>query len=153
MDKKIKSTRLAKLILFMALTMLIIQLSGCGDSGATDPAPSAQDAIKAKLTANKWNLQTATVDGVDKTAVYQGLAVTFTSGNYSSTNGAGIWPASGTWTFNSVDGTSIKRDDGMIVNIEITDTTLKLSFTWSKNTLAGGKIVSVSGQHILLFGR
>jgi len=133
--------------------MLIIQLSGCGEGGATDPAPSAQDAIKAKLTANKWNLQTATVDGVDKTAVYQGLAVTFTSGNYSSTNGGGIWPASGTWSFNSVDGTSIKRDDGIIVNVEITDTTLKLSFTWSKNTLGGGKIGSVSGQHTLLFGR
>jgi len=153
MDQKFKSTRLAKLISFMVLSMLIIQLSGCGDSGATDPAPSAQDAIKEKLTANKWNLQTATVDGVDKTAVYQGMAITFSASNYSSTNGGVIWPASGAWSFNSTDGTTIKRDDGMIVNVDITDSTLKLSFTWSKNTLGGGKIGSVSGQHILLFGR
>jgi len=153
MNNKFKSTRLAKLISFMALSMLIIQLSGCGDSGATDPAPSAQDAIKAKLTANKWNLQTATVDGVDKTAVYQGLAVTFTSGNYSSTNGGGLWPASGSWSFNSTDGTSVKRDDGLIMTVDVNDSTLKLSFTWSKNTFGGGRISGVSGQHTLLFGR
>lgn len=153
MDKKFKSTTLTKLISFMALSMLIIQLSGCGDSGASDPTPSAQDAIKTKLTANKWNLKTATVDGVDKTAVYQDMAITFTSGNYSSTNGGGIWPASGTWSFNVTDGSAIKRDDGLIMTVDVTDATLKLSFTWSKTTLGGGRSTSVSGQHTLLFGR
>lgn len=152
MNKKFKLTTLVKLTSFMVLSILIIQLPGCGESGADDPAPSAQDAIKSKLIAHKWNLQTATVDGLDKTAVYQGLAITFTSGNYSSTDGGGIWPASGAWSFNSTDGVTIKRDDGLIMTVDVTDTILKLSFTWSKNTLGGGKIESVSGQHILTFG-
>jgi hypothetical protein len=151
MNKKNISIVLTNLVSFLAISFVLVSLSGCGDSGA-DPTPSAQDEIKEKLTANKWNLQTATVDGTDKTAVYKNLSITFAASSYSSTNGGGIWPATGTWSFNSVDGTSIKRDDGLIMALDVTDTILKLSFTWSKNTLGGGRIESVSGQHILTFG-
>lgn len=142
---------LTNLVSCLAIILVVVSLSGCGESGATDPTPSAQDAIKEKLTANKWNLQTAMVDGTDKTAVYQNLSITFTASSYSSTNGGGIWPATGAWSFNSVDGTSIKRDDGLVITVDVTSTSLKLSFAWSKNTLSGGKIESVSGQHVLQF--
>lgn len=142
---------LTNLVSCLAIILVVVSLSGCGESGATDPTPSAQDAIKEKLTANKWNLQTAMVDGTDKTAVYQNLSITFTASSYSSTNGGSIWPATGAWSFNSVDGTSIKRDDGLVITVDVTSTSLKLSFAWSKNTLSGGKIESVSGQHVLQF--
>lgn len=144
---------LTNLVSCLAIILVVVSLSGCGESGATDPTPSAQDAIKEKLTANKWNLQTATVDATDKTTIYQNLSITFTGNSYNTTNGAGIWPAAGSWSFNSADGTSIKRDDGLVITVDVTTTTLKLSFTWSKNTLSSGKATSVSGQHILVFGK
>ena len=98
-------------------------------------------------------MQTATVDGVDKSATYTGLTVSFTGANYTTTNGKGLWPASGSWSFVDSDGRSIKRDDGIEIGVDVTDSSLKLSFTWTKTTLSGGRSASVSGQHVLTFSK
>lgn len=140
-----------KLIAIVILSILVIQISGC-KSKDDNPTPSATDAVKAKLTAaNPWNIQTATVDGVDQTALYKGLTLTFTATGFTSTNGGTVWPASGTWLFNNTEGTSIKRDDGLIIAIEVTDTTLKLSYTLANTTLGGGRVESLKGAQVLTF--
>jgi hypothetical protein len=108
--------------------------------------------VKAKLTAaTSWKVQSATVDGVDQTAIYKNLALSFSATGYTSTNGGAVWPASGTWSFNNTDGTAVKRDDGLIITVEVTDTTLKLSYTWTKTTLSGGRAESVKGSQVLTF--
>ncbi len=141
------------IVLMFGLGLMSIHLSGCGSKGE-DPVPSFQDEVKAKMTAPvKWNLLSAQVDGSDKTSVYAGLTISFTDTGYSTTNGRSLWPPSGTWAFVDTDGKRIKREDGTEINVEVTDTSLILSFTWTKNTLGKGRIVSISGQHILTFGR
>ena len=130
----------------------LLHISGCGGGGNTTPTLSPTDAVKAKLTAvSSWKIQSATVDGVDQTAVYKNLALAFTATGYTSTNGGSVWPATGTWSFNNTDGTSVKRDDGLIITVDVTDTSLKLSYTWTKSTIGGGRIESIKGAQVVTF--
>src|SRR5436190_4270793 len=108
-----------------------------------DPAPSAT----SKLTANNWVMQSVTVDGVDKTSLYAGLTIKFTATAFTTTNGGAVWPATGTWHWTNNEQTVFERNDGLPVTAEVTDSTLKLSLVWAKNTL-GGKVQSVAGNHI-----
>jgi hypothetical protein len=131
------------------LVVIFLQLTSCGSK--SDPAPSAQDAVTAKLIANNWTMQNVSVDNVDQTSVYKGLTIKFTANAFTTTNGAAVWPASGTWSFDSTDGKTIKRNDGIVVTVEATDTKLKLTLTWSKTTLSGGRTESVGGLNVFSF--
>ncbi len=143
-------TILLRICLGVVLPIMLLELSSCGGKGG-DPAPatpSAQDGVKTKLLASNWALQSVTVDGVDQTTLYKGLTLKFSASTYTSTNGMAVWPASGSWTFGSTDGTSITRDDGLPVTLDVTETTLKLTLTWSKTTLGGGRLESIKGLHV-----
>ena len=145
MKLSIKNQPITVLFSLSILATLLV-IASCGEKN--DPSP--QDVVKAKLSANNWALQSVTVDGVDQTTVYQGLTIKFTTTNYTTTNGGVVWPASGTWTFDSTDGKTIKRDDGLIITVEATDTMLKLTLTWATTTL-GGRTGSVGGVHVFSF--
>ena len=135
-----------KYITALVILAGIFQLSGCKKS---DPTPSAQDVVKKNMESATWVVKTVTVDGVDQTSVYQGLTIKFTDNAYTTTNGKAIWPASGTWTFTSADGTTIKRDDGLVITVAATSTSLQLSLTWAETTL--GRVSSVAGLHVFTF--
>ena len=115
---------------------------------------SVADAVKAKLTASTWKLKSVDVSGKDQTSVYKGLTLTFTTTSFTTTNGGTVWPVTGTWEFKTPDATAIVRDDKLEVTIqEVTETSLKLSLTWSKNTFTSGRVEAVSGAHVFLFGK
>lgn len=140
-------TKIYSLSFSIIISIAFFQISGCGSNA---PALSATDAVKAKLIAvSNWKMQSATVDGVDQTATYKGLALSFSATGYTSASGGAVWPASGTWSFNSADGTAVKRDDGLIITVEVTDTSLKLSYTWTKTTLGGGRVESIKGAQVI----
>ena len=125
---------------------LFTQLSSCKKK---DPTPT-EDIVTKRLIANNWIMQSVTVDGADKTSVYPGLTIKFTESSFTTTHGGVVWPASGIWEYTSTDHTVIKRNDGLPVTVEVTDTTLKLSLIWATTTL-GGRIASVQGQHVFNF--
>ncbi|HZY82187.1 MAG TPA: hypothetical protein VFE50_21830 [Cyclobacteriaceae bacterium] len=126
-------------------------LASCGGGGGGDPEPtppSAQDAVRTKLTSATWTVQSVTVDGVDQSGLYKNLSLKFTASTYTATNGGVIWPASGTWSFTDQTATAIKKEDGTEVIIEVTDTSLKLTLTWLKTTLGPGRLASMKGVHV-----
>ena len=128
-------------------------LSNC--KGHNERVKTPAEIAREKLVAGSpWTLQTAKVDGVDKTSLYQGLTITFMSNSYTSTHGGVIWPASGTWDFTDESGTTMVRiSDGLEISIEtLTETQLVISFAWSQGTVGSGRSQSVSGQHTLTFG-
>jgi hypothetical protein len=133
----------------------LIGLASCGGGGGDPnpppPPPSVLDQIKAKMTAATWVIQSVTVDGVDKTDIYKNLTLKFTATTYTTTNGAPVWPASGTWSFTNETGTTVKRDDNTEITVEATDTSLKLGLTWSQTTVGPGRTESVEGQHVFTF--
>ena len=115
---------------------------------------SVADAVKAKLTASTWKLKSVDVSGKDQTSVYKGLTLTFTTTSFTTTNGGTVWPVTGTWEFKTPDATAIVRDDKLEVTIqEVTETSLKLALTWSKNTFTSGRVEAVSGAHVFTFSK
>ncbi len=154
MKSTIKIQPVTWFLYLVILIIAMIQLSSCGGKGGdpTPTTPSAQDAAKALLVGT-WKLQGVMVDGVDKTSVYAGFGISFTNTAYSTTNGGAAWPATGTWSFANTDGTAIKRDDGLVIQIVPTQTSLIMTFAWSKTTLGGGRVESVSGQNVFTMAK
>jgi hypothetical protein len=141
-------------IAFRALhVVLISSMLSCG--GKNDPAPAAanadQQAVKAKLTSGTWRMQNVTVDGIDQTSVFNGFTIKFTESGFTTTDGGAAWPVSGSWSFSSADATVFKRDDGLEVTVDVTDTTLTLTLTWTKTTLSGGRTTSLKGKNVFSF--
>jgi len=129
----------------------VLLLSSCSED---TEAPSAEDVVKAKLISSTWKMTSVLVDGTDKTSVYAGLNVSFTSSGFTTVNGGVVWPASGSWEFTSDQATAIKRNDGLTIEIiSITDNNLKLGLTWSKSTVGTGRVSSVNGAHVFSFGK
>ncbi len=126
----------------------LITLTNCSSND-----PSASEVMTNKLIAHPWKLSIATVDGVDKTAIYGGLNITFTNTGYTATNGLPVWPATGTWTFKDGNAKSIiRKEDGLEIEIaEASQSTLKLKFTWNKNTFSSGRTESINGLHVFTF--
>ncbi len=145
MKKKSRYNVINALLLLVAI-VVVCQLSSCKKDN-----PTAQEIIKAKLIASTWKMQSVFVDGKDQTSVYAGLTLTITEGNFSTTNGGVVWPASGTWTFISEDGTKVKRDDDTEIGVEVTDTSLKLTLDWATTTIGTGRSQSVQGRHVFTF--
>jgi hypothetical protein len=139
-----------KKIFYLSAVLLMIGsmlLSGCGGDGS-----SANEIMTKKLTAHSWELSSATVDGNDETALYDGLTITFTKTGFITTNGGVTWPASGTWEFVDKSGKTIIRNDDLEIEIlEASKTTLKLSFFWDNSTFESGRVSSVGGDHVLTF--
>lgn len=147
---------LIRSIITIAFLVACSQFMSCSSGGGDDPAPekTAAELTTAKLTASPWKVGSVTVDGVDQSALFKSFNITFTATSFSTTNGGVVWPASSNWSFTDVNATGFSRSDGITVQLqEITDTALKMSMAWSKNTLGPGRIESVKGQHVFTMGK
>ena len=102
------------------------------DSQIVDPLD-----IQAVLLDGTWKLKdlsSAVKDGnVEET--FSGLEFiiygsTKIGGNYSTVNSTDkdVWPQSGTWKFYNDDPNKIIRNDSVLINISVSDTTLSSSF-------------------------
>jgi hypothetical protein len=146
------SNKIVTRFIFSVMAIVAItSFSNCGNDTDT-PIPSKQEEVKALLTASAWKVNTVSVDDKDQTTTYKDLGLTFTNTSFTSTNGAAIWPASGTWAFTSDAATAFTIDGGLEVTLqEVTATSLKLALTWSKSTLSSGRQESLSGKHVFTF--
>jgi hypothetical protein len=139
-------------ILYLLPLAFIVVLTGLMSCKDDDPSP--QEKATNLLTSSTWKIKTVSVDATDRTSLYPGLTLTFTATGYTTTNGGVIWPADGTWSFKDQSATVITRSDGLEITIqELSETSLKLAFTWAKTTLGSGRVQSVSGQHVMTFSK
>lgn len=109
---------------------------------------TAQEKTTAMLTsAAAWQSPLVTVDGVDYSDIYKDFTIKFDKSAYTTTSGAPIWVASGTWKFLNEEATLMQMDGTREVEINsISDTELELSFQWNENTFQPGRISSVKGK-------
>ena len=60
---------------------------------------------------------------------------TKSGGNYTTSHtedsGTEVWPNSGSWTFQNSDKSKVIRNDGVVISLSVTETTLRTSFTVS----------------------
>jgi hypothetical protein len=153
MKKTYKNNSSYRLILTIALLAFIPMIfSSC--SRDNDPVPSQQELVTQKLTASPWVLQSVTVDGFDQTGTYSGMTLSFTSTGFTSVNGRGVWPDTGSWTWRNEEATSFSRNDGVIVSIQdISNTSLRIEMDWDETTFIRARTSSIGGKHVFVFGK
>lgn len=146
-------------------------LISCGGDGGADPnptpEPTAGEKVLVNLVASAWKVKSVTVDGTDRSSLFPGLTISFSSsastngkptafsGSFTSTNGGQVWPASGNWTITDpTTGALLSRGDGVAIQLtEATEASLKMTLTWNRNTFGPGRTKSVKGQHIFTMGK
>lgn len=133
------------------LSIVVFLALGTIASCKKDTVQSETDRVKEILKAS-WKVQTVSVDAVDQTTLYKNLTLSFTDAGYSTTNGANVWPASGTWSFTNDTAKGMLRSDGITITItEATSTKLVLALNWANKTIGPGRVESVSGAHVFTF--
>lgn len=136
--------------IFLAI-VIVVQIIGCGKDDPNPAEPTANEATEKLLASKSWQISEVKVDGVPSD-LYPGLAITFGSKTFTTTNGGKVWPASGTWSFVGDSGTKLLRNDGLDITIEnISATQLIIQFNWSSTTFTKGRAGSLKGSHRMTF--
>lgn len=146
--------------------MVGLVLAGC--KGPDDPDPEQQIALGQ--LSKTWTISSAKLDGTTRTD-FSTIALTI-SGTFNNNTPDGPynyivsgtrpnqspWPASGTWTFGSIDGLAgvINRDTGtnavlMTYTLSSDAKTLTLTFTITGAGFAGSRTNAVSGNWEFVF--
>ena len=119
-----------------------------GCDGDSDPeAEDASETIKELMVNDgaQWVPNTIMKDGYDVTDQFAGFTLKIGSDQtYEVTNALETaWPKNtGTWEFADTDGKTVRRDDGTLMNVSVTETTLQLVFMASVN----GRMDGVDGE-------
>jgi hypothetical protein len=141
----------AILILFIAAIGMSL-LPGCG--GDPDPVQETEEERVRKLLIGNWNVQSVTVDGVDRTEIYQDIQLNITATTIAGTNGGLMWPGSVSWDFTNSGANQISRTDGLSLSIiDVQPSRLQISLLWDKDTFGPGRATSVEGQHVFVFDK
>ena len=136
-----KSKNYVQYYLLAILFSLVIISCGDEDDGST-PTPTDPLDTQANLLNGNWKVKDAnsvTKDGsivdVFTTMTLNLSGGTKSGGNYSTSHtedsGTEVWPNSGSWTFQNSDKSKVIRNDGVVISLSVTETTLRTSFTVS----------------------
>ena len=129
----------------LLLSTLLISCGEEGDGGGgggVTPTPEDPLDLQAAILNGNWKVKDANSVTKDGTIVDVFTTMTLnisggtkSGGNYSTSHsedsGTEVWPNSGSWTFQNTDKNKVLRNDGVVVSISVTETTLRTSFTVS----------------------
>jgi len=151
-----KIIQIAKAI--FPITLLLL-LANCSEEVTPDDTlltglEKEQAVIIEKLSAFQWSASSFTRDNVDAFAEFTNLKLTFGNKTYSSQNGLHVWPSSGSWQFVEGKSDQVTRDDGIIIDVEVDDTSLTLSFKFDENIFTtGGREQSISSSLVFVLNK
>ena len=128
---------------YIVLSLLLISCGEDGDGGDT-PTPTPTDPLDAQAALLNGNWTVKDANSVTKDGTIVDVFTTMTlnisggtkdGGNYSTSHnedsGTEVWPNSGSWTFQGGDKNKLQRNDGVVMSISVTESTLRTSFTVS----------------------
>ena len=128
---------------YIVLFLLLISCGEDGDGGGT-PTPTPTDPLDAQAALLNGNWKVKDANSVTKDGTIVNVFTTMTlnisggtkdGGNYSTSHnedsGTEVWPNSGSWTFQGGDKNKLQRNDGVVMSISVTESTLRTSFTVS----------------------
>ena len=122
----------------MKKIFLLFFILSCGNNKQPDLELTDPLDIQANLLNGKWILKNETSATRDGSVVsdFKNLTLSFSGssnsgGTYSTSNSidSDVWPNSGTWAFQNNEKSKLLRNDNVLMNISVTQTTLRISFT------------------------
>lgn len=122
----------------MKKIFLLFFIISCGNNKQPDLELTDPLDIQANLLNGKWILKNETSATRDGSVVsdFKNLTLSFSGssnsgGTYSTSNSidSDVWPNSGTWSFQNNEKSKLLRNDNVLMNISVTQTTLRISFT------------------------
>lgn len=130
------------ILLLSSLLISCGEEGGGGGGGGVTPTPDDPLDVQAAILNGNWKVKDANSVTKDGTIVDVFTTMTLnisggtkSGGNYSTSHsedsGTEVWPNSGSWTFQNTDKNKVLRNDGVVVSISVTETTLRTSFTVS----------------------
>lgn len=151
-----------KLNYLLSVAVLFALLVTVGCSKDDGPGVSAEDQVKERLSKT-WLISSATLASQTVTDL-TGLTLTITDQLSYTSNGntaarqPNPWPTSGTWVFKtaitdaSTGSFVITRDDGLDINVTLTDTTLSLGLVFDDSIHNGSsREEAVDGSWVFEF--
>jgi len=144
--------QITRLIIAFALVLLITNCSE--EVTPLTELEKEQAAVIEKLSASTWNFTSFKRDNVDASAEFTNLKLTFGDKTYSSQNGRHVWPSSGSWQFVEGNSDQITRNDGVVIDLIVSDTSLTLSFEFEENVFtSGGREQTVSSRLVFVLNK
>ena len=127
---------------YLLAILFSLVIISCGDDDGSTPTPTDPLDAQATLLNGNWKVKDANSVTKDGTIVDVFTTMTLnlsggtkSGGNYSTSHtedsGTEVWPNSGTWTFQNSDKSKVIRNDGVVISLSVTETTLRTSFTVS----------------------
>lgn len=122
----------------MKRIIFLFFILSCGNNKQPDLELTDPLDIQANLLNGKWILKNETSATRDGSVVsdFKNLILSFSGssnsgGTYSTSNSidSDVWPNSGTWAFQNNEKSKLLRNDNVLMNISVTQTTLRISFT------------------------
>ena len=122
----------------MKRIIFLFFILSCGNNKQPDLELTDPLDIQANLLNGKWILKNETSATRDGSVVsdFKNLTLSFSGssnsgGTYSTSNSidSDVWPNSGTWSFQNNEKSKLLRNDNILMNISVTQTTLRISFT------------------------
>ncbi len=122
----------------MKRIIFLFFILSCGNNKQPDLELTDPLDIQANLLNGKWILKNETSATRDGSVVsdFKNLTLSFSGssnsgGTYSTSNSidSDVWPNSGTWAFQNNEKSKLLRNDNVLMNISVTQTTLRISFT------------------------
>jgi len=139
---------------YIVLSLLLISCGEDGDGGGT-PTPTPTDPLDAQAALLNGNWKVKDANSVTKDGTIVDVFTTMTlnisggtkdGGNYSTSHnedsGTEVWPNSGSWTFQGGDKNKLQRNDGVVMSISVTESTLRTSFTVSGGIKDGNWVIN-----------
>jgi len=138
-----KNTLFSFIVLFGFITLV-----SCKNDEGPEPSPSQEEAQAQKLISTWVIGEEGSVSRDDISSnEWKDFTITFTENTYTTTNTyKTVWPEQGNWQFVEGDINKIKRDDGLIIDIEVGETTLGMTFLLLQNS-QNARLNGVQGEY------
>lgn len=134
---------------FIILLSSLLVFTACKKDD--DNGPTAEELQIQKLTGT-WSVGSEGSVSRDNTSSGEWADFTLTLGEntYSTTNTVPeVWPVQGVWSFAGNDVNQIAREDGVVINVEVSETELTLSFN-IPDEITSSRVQGITGDYIFV---